>query len=225
MTASPASQCARWVRRSLSVMQRRRRLPTDRRPAATSGLALLLGLCCALAPAASSAQASLPLSGLRAVFRDDPAQWDLLDTARERAGELRMRYPPVAGRGGDPTQWTVRVGERDGAIRPRVTGREDLWEVRLGDEVATVRTLFPRQFDAWSIEWGDRRIVFELRDPALLEYWRTRNFGDREAAYEVYTRFEGDPSEWEIWDTLDEPIGAAAQLAMLWLPVYLRLRG
>ncbi len=166
--------------------------------------------------------APMPISGLASVFADELTQWDVFDYANEQAGELKLRFPPVAGRGGDFTQWSFRMDGFDGSIRPKITGRQDLWEVRVNNKVATVRTVYPGQFDDWAIQSGDQRIVFSVRDYNLLEFWSTRGPGEP-GPYQVYTRFEGDPRDWEVLDQTTVPITAAAQLAMIWLPVYMRL--
>ena len=173
-------------------------------------------------PNGVEAGGALPISGLATVFGDDFSQWDIFDYDGERAGELRLRFPPVAGQGGDFTQWTFRMGDIDGTIRRKITGRDDQFEVRVDNEVITVRTLFPRQFDQWSIGSGKGRVVFAVRDYQLLEYWSTRGPGGP-GKFEVYTRFEGDPRDWEVYDDATEPISAATQLAMIWLPIYMRL--
>jgi len=166
--------------------------------------------------------APLPISGLATVFADELTQWDVFDYDGERAGELKLRFPPVAGQGGDFTQWTFRFDQINGSIRPKIRGRSDLWEVRVGDDVSTVRTLFPGQYDQWNILTGTTRYVYTVRDYALLEYWSVRGPGGP-GRFEVYTRIEGDPRDWEVYDELTAPIGPAAQLAMIWLPVYMRL--
>jgi len=203
-------------------------------PVLLLGLSLLLGACTAtrategepegvVTPAEESyVNAPMPISGLMTVFGDDLAQWDVFDYSGERAGELKLRFPPVAGRGGDFTQWTFRMGAYSGSIRPKFAGREDQWEVRVDNDVVTVRTVFPRQFDQWAIGDGRTRVVFAVKDFALLEFWGTRG-PTGPGRYEVYTRFEGDPRDWEVAEALTEPISPATQLAMLWLPVYMRL--
>lgn len=167
-------------------------------------------------------QAEMPISGIATVFADDLTQWDVFDFEGERAGTLKLRFPVMTSGTGDLTQWTFTMGDFDGMIRPKITGRTDQWEVRVNNQVVTVRTLFPQQYDQWSIGSGSDRIVFAVRDFALLEYWSTRGPGGP-GLLEVYTRFEGDPTDWEMYDQTTKPVSAAAQLAMLWLPVYIRL--
>ncbi len=168
------------------------------------------------------AQAELPIAGLSTVFADDLSQWDVYDYDDNRKGELRLRFPGMAGQLGDITQWTFRFDDVDGSIRPKVTGRGDIWEVRVGNDVAVVRTLFPNQFDQWTIQSGADRLVYAVRDYRLLEHWGVRGPGGR-GDYAVYTSFEGDWRDWTVDDATAEPVGAAAQLAMIWLPVYMRL--
>ena len=177
------------------------------------------------APSASSvlAQAPLPIAGLATVFPDDASQWDVFDYDEERAGELRLRFPGIGGRLGDITQWTFRFGDVDGSVRPKVKGRDDVWEVRVGADVAIVRTLFPGQYDEWNVTSGGERLVYAVRDFRLLEYWGLRGASDEED-YAVYTRFEGDWREWSVSDaTAGEVPNAAVQLALIWLPIYMRL--
>ena len=175
------------------------------------------------APGQVLAQAELPIAGLATVFADDPGQWDIYDYDDNRAGELRLRYPGISGRGGDLTQWSFRFDDIHGTIRPKVTGREDVWEVRVGREVAVVRTLFAGAYDQWSVSVGGERIVFVVRDYRLLEHWATRGPGGP-GPYTVFTSFEGDWRDWSVADETTAPVPAAAQVAMLWLPIYLRLR-
>ena len=195
----------------------------------------LLGISCGVRPLANNeatpertgeeetyVNAPLPISGLMTVFGDDLSQWDVFDYDGERAGELKLRFPPVAGRGGDFTQWTFRMQGVSGSIRPKFSGRDDQWEVRVGDDVVTIRTVFPRQYDQWAIGDGRTRVVFAVKDFNLLEFWGTRTPGGP-GLYQVYTRFEGDPRDWEIAEALQRPISPATQLAMVWLPVYMRL--
>lgn len=168
------------------------------------------------------AQAELPIAGLSTVFADDLSQWDLFDYDDNRAGELRLRFPGIAGQVGDITQWTFRFDGTDGTIRQKVNGRQDIWEVRVGNQVAIARTLFPGRFDEWTIESGGRRLVYAVRDYRLLEYWGIRGPGGP-GEYAVYTSFEGDWRDWTIDDRTDHEVNAATQLAMIWLPVYMRL--
>ena len=175
-----------------------------------------------LTRAATTPEMPLPIGGVVSVFGDRPTQWDVLDYEGERIGDLSLRYPPVAGRGGDLTEWDFRVGEVAGSVRPKIRGREDQWEVRVGDDVATVRPVFPRQFDQWAVASGDARVVYAVRDFALLEYWSTRGPGGP-GTVEMYTRLEGDPREWVFHHEITAPVSPATQLALLWLPVYMRL--
>ena len=168
------------------------------------------------------AQAELPIAGLATVFADDLSQWDIYDYDNNRAGELRLRYPGIAGRGGDITQWSFRFDDIDGLVRPKITGRGDVWEVRVGDEVAIVRTLFANAYDQWSITSGEQRIVYVVRDYRLLEYWATRGPGGP-GPFAVYTTYEGDWRDWTVADQSETPVSAAVQLAMIWLPIYMRL--
>ena len=169
------------------------------------------------------AQAPLPIAGLATVFSDDAAQWDVFDYDEERAGELRLRFPGVGGQLGDITQWTFRFDDVDGSVRPKVKGRGDIWEVRVGRDVAIVRTLFPGQYDEWNVASGGERLVYAVRDFRLLEYWGLRGAED-DGDYAVYTRFEGDWREWSVSDgTAEEVPNAAVQLALIWLPIYMRL--
>ncbi len=186
----------------------------------------LTGLLCA--SLGGLAQADLPIGGLTAVFADDLSQWDVLGYDGERVGELGLRYPPVAGRGGDFSQWSFRLEATDdsealdGEIRPEIRGRRDRWAVRVGEHLVTVRPVYDGQYDEWAIGDGRTRTVFVVRDFDLLEYWSTRGPGGP-GNYAVYTSFEGDPREWQVLDETTAPVDAATQLAMLWLPVYLRL--
>lgn len=168
------------------------------------------------------AQAELPIAGLSTVFADDLSQWDVYDYDDNRAGELRLRFPGMAGQVGDITQWTFRFDDVNGSIRPKVTGRGDVWEVRVGNDVAIVRTLFPNQLDQWTVQSGRDRLVYAVRDYRLLEYWGVRGPGGP-GDFAVFTSFEGDWRDWTVQDATTEPVGAAAQLAMIWLPVYMRL--
>ena len=186
------------------------------------GLSAWLLLCSLVPLTQVLAQAELPIAGLATVFADDLSQWDVYDYQDNRAGELRLRYPGIGGRGGDLTQWTFRFDDIDGTIRPKVTGRNDVWEVRVGSDVVVVRTLFPNAYDQWSIGAGEDRLVYVVRDYRLLEYWSTRGPGGP-GPYAVYTTYQGDWRDWSITDETEFPVSAAAQLAMIWLPIYLRL--
>jgi len=164
----------------------------------------------------------MPISGIQTVFSNDLTQWDVFDYEGERAGTLNLRFPVMTTGTGDLTQWVFRMGEFDGMIKPKITGREDFWEIRVNNQVVTMRPVFPGQLDQWAISDGRNRIVYAVRDFALLEYWSTRAPGGP-GLVEMYTRFEGDPTDWEFYDETTKPVNAAQQLAMLWLPVYIRL--
>lgn len=168
------------------------------------------------------AQAELPISGLATVFSDDASQWDIFDYEGERAGELKLRFPGIAGQLGDITQWSFRFGSLDGYIRPKVSGRNDVWEVRVGEQVAIVRTLFPNSIDQWTISAGKEQLVYAVRDYNRLEYWAIRPPGGP-GLFEVFTTYEGDWRDWTVADHTEKPVSAATQLAMIWLPIYLRL--
>ena len=165
---------------------------------------------------------AMPISGIQTVFANDLTQWDVFDYDGERAGTLNLRFPVMTTGTGDLTQWVFRMGDFDGMIKPKVTGREDFWEIRVNNQVVTMRPVFPGQLDQWAISDGRNRIVYAVRDFALLEYWSTRAPGGP-GLVEMYTRFEGDPTDWEFYDEVSKPVNAAQQLAMLWLPVYIRL--
>jgi len=165
---------------------------------------------------------AMPISGIQTIFADDLTQWDVFDYEGERAGTLNLRFPVMTTGTGDLTQWVFRMGDFDGTIRPKVTGRDDFWEVRVNSQVVTMRPLFPGRYDQWTITDGRNRIVYAVRDFNLLEYWSTRGPGGP-GMVEMYTRFEGDPTDWEMYDETTKPVNAAQQLAMLWLPVYIRL--
>lgn len=166
---------------------------------------------------------AMPISGIQTVFANDLTQWDVFDYDGERAGTLNLRFPALTTGTGDLTQWVFRMGDFDGVIKPKVTGRDDFWEIRVNNEVVTMRPLFAGRYDQWAISDGARsRIVYAVRDFALLEYWSTRGPGGP-GLVEMYTRFEGDPTDWEFYDEATKPVSPAQQLAMLWLPVYIRL--
>ena len=174
-------------------------------------------------PAFVQSGMAMPISGLQTVFANDLTQWDVFDYEGERAGTLNLRFPALTTGSGDLTQWIFRMGDFDGIIKPKVTGRDDFWEIRVNNEVVTMRPLFSGRYDQWAISDGGRsRIVYAVRDFALLEYWSTRGPGGP-GLVEMYTRFEGDPTDWEFYDETTKPVNAAQQLAMLWLPVYIRL--
>ncbi len=173
-------------------------------------------------PVTAQGGMAMPISGIQTVFANDLTQWDVFDYEGERAGTLNLRFPVMTTGSGDLTQWVFRMGDFDGMIRPKVAGREDFWEIRVNNQVVTMRPVFPGQLDQWAISDGRNRIVFAVRDFALLEYWSTRGPGGP-GLVEMYTRFEGDPTDWEFYDETTKPVNAAQQLAMLWLPVYIRL--
>ena len=169
------------------------------------------------------AQAPLPIAGLRTVFADDPQQWDLLDADDERVGELRLRFPGMGGQLGDLSQWSLRCGDLDAVIRRKVRGRDDLWEVRVGGDLAVARTLFPGRYDEWRVEAGGEVVVYAARDGRLLEYWGLRG-AEPGGDFAVYTTYEGDWREWTVADdSAAGTLSTAAQVALIWLPVYLRL--
>ena len=173
-------------------------------------------------PVATEGGMEMPISGIQTVFSNDLTQWDVFDYDGERAGTLNLRFPVMTTGTGDLTQWVFRMGDYDGMIKPKITGRDDFWEVRVNNQVVTMRPVFPGQYDQWAITDGRKRIVYAVRDFALLEYWSTRGPGGP-GMVEMYTRFEGDPTDWEMYDETTKPVNAAQQLAMLWLPVYIRL--
>lgn len=175
-----------------------------------------------VSPVETTGGMAMPISGIQSIFADDLTQWDVFDYDGERAGTLNLRFPVMTTGSGDLTQWVFRMGDFDGMVKPKVAGREDFWEVRVNSQVVTVRPLFPGQYDQWTISDGRDRIVYAVRDFALLEYWSTRGPGGP-GMVEMYTRFEGDPTDWEMYDETTKPVNAAQQLAMLWLPVYIRL--
>ena len=188
--------------------------------------AVLLVLAQAVPASRVLAQAPLPIAGLAAVFADDPQQWDLLDHDGDRAGELRLRFPGMGGQLGDPSQWSFRFGDVDGSVRAKIRGRDDVWEVRVGNEVAVARTLFPGRYDEWRVEAGGQTWIYAARDRQLLEYWGLRGREDEAGDFAVYTTYEGDWREWTVADGSGAgELSAAAQVALIWLPVYLRLTG
>lgn len=183
--------------------------PTSRYRSFCVAAALLLALF--LLPRSGQSQR---LTGIDTRYSDSFREWIVYTDTDGQEGELVLRWPA-------PDlwdDWSYRVGEQSGRVRPKWPGRLDEWEVRGNGNTATVRAVWRDDPREW--RFSSALYVFNWKSVYgnILDEWQT---DERAPGYlGMYTAYEGDPRQWVIIDELDASVTLAEKLLLVFTALY-----
>ncbi|MEL6867739.1 MAG: hypothetical protein AAFP19_25160 [Bacteroidota bacterium] len=159
------------------------------------------------------------LNGIGTKWSDEFTEWMIFvyseeEEEEEEPGELRMRWQMQ----NDWSEWDYRIGDQVGSIKQLWKEDPTQWEIRGDGEVITVRTKWSNDFSEWRITDNERNLTLRSRWRNNFNEWLVseKEYG----AFEIYTRFEDDPREWDIVDELDDSISLHLKMAFIFIAIY-----
>lgn len=154
------------------------------------------------------------ITGISTLYSDSFREWIIFTAWEGQEGQLVLRFPGNAGW----DDWTYRLGEEVGRIRPRWPDRYDEWEIRGNGVTATARPVFPRDPRQWRLSSPQFQFQWGSRYGNFSEEWVT---GERAPGYlSMYTSYEGDPRDWIIIDELDPAVSFSEKLLLIFIALW-----
>ena len=154
------------------------------------------------------------ITGIASKWSDDLSEWEIFTDDEEVVGELKMRWQLQ----GDPSEWDYRIGEEIGTIKLKWKNDPTQWEIRGYDEIVTAKMLWSNDIREWRISNNKTSLTFKTRYGNVFDEWRVRE--DDYGNFEIVTRWEGDPREWEVFDELDEDLSLEMRMALVFIAVF-----
>lgn len=155
------------------------------------------------------------ITGIGTTWDDAFTEWTIYSDDEAVQGELRARWAMRE----DWTQWDYYLGEEKGTATMPWKNDPTQWEFRGYDnEVITCRTKWKNDFSEWRITDNKTTLTLRSRWRDNMNEWIVvdREYGE----FAVYTLWENDPREWEIFDELDEEISFNMKMAIVFISIY-----
>lgn len=157
-------------------------------------------------------------------WNDSFVEWELFslptqdaeETEEYKSGEIKQRWLQIRE---DWSEWEFETDSMRGTIRAKWKDNPSEWELRTYDgDIITLRPVFPRDFTQWRVT--DNTIALEIKSKytSQLDEWLVQDSGH--GTFYMYTLRARDPRDWAIEDHLDEKVGYATKLALIFITVY-----
>lgn len=152
--------------------------------------------------------------GIATKWSDDFSEWELLTRDDQVIGELKLRWPQR----GDWSEWDYRIGDRTGQIKRKWLNDSNEWEIRADNAIISARTVWKDDFREWRITDNRMQMTIKTRYGNVADEWelKVRSYG----RFEIISRWEGDPREWEVIDELDADISLPVKIALIFVSIY-----
>ena len=151
-------------------------------------------------------------TGAATYYNDSFAEWRFFTDMEEEEGALRLRWE------GDWSEWDYRLGEIFGTIKMKWKDKPGEWELRANNKIVTARTIWSNDFTEWRIRGGGKSFTLRSKWKNRLDVWEIKNseYGD----FVMETHWEGDPRDWNIFDTLNEEVDFETKMMMMFIVLF-----
>lgn len=152
--------------------------------------------------------------GIGTRYNDSFREWTITTDDEEVTGELRMRWSLR----NDWTAWDVDLGGHHATIEQQWKEDPDLWVIRCDGVTVNARTAWPGEYYRWKLTDGKNQYNWYTLYANQRGEWMTDE--KKDAFFQLYTYWEGDPREWVVVDELPEDTSLALRLAMIFLALH-----
>lgn len=154
---------------------------------------------------------SQELFGLHSIWDRTFGEW-VIETDEENVeGELYLRWPGQ----GNWTEWDYRIDDASGEIKQQWRNNPNVWVLRGDGETVNMRTVWRNDFTQWKLDDGTTEITLVARYTSL-DDWYIRGSQN----FKLYTSYEGDPRDWELYEDLELELSMEMRMAILFLAMY-----
>ncbi len=134
------------------------------------------------------------LTGISSTWDDSFTEWIIFTENEATEGTFNMKWPLQR----DWSEWTVELGSLDATIRTKWRNDFSRWELRSDEMIVDFSPIWRDDFTEWRFLFAGHQLKWQS---AYKNDWNIWFMEDRTYGYlEMYTVFEGDPRDWEVFD-------------------------
>ncbi len=154
------------------------------------------------------------ITGIVTKWSDEFTEWEILDHEDYVVGDLKLRWPQQR----TWSEWDFRIGELTGQIKRKWHDNNNEWEIRSDNQIITARTIWRDDFREWRLSDGRTQLSIKTRYGNVADEWIIK--GTYKGSFEIVSRWEGDPREWDIFDDLIEEISLPMKIGLIFVAIY-----
>ena len=154
------------------------------------------------------------ISGIGTKWSDAFTEWTIYTEEDGLEGDLTMRWQL----NNDWTEWDYRLGEEFGSIKMKWKDNPSQWELRGGGEIVTIYMVWPNDIREWRLTNNTITLTLKSRWGNNLNEWQLKT--DKYGHFDIYTNWENDPRDWNVYDELDEEISIHMKIALLFIATF-----
>ena len=157
------------------------------------------------------------LTGISARYNDAYVDWDVFaaDSVEDIVGNLVMTWQNPD----DWTQWTYRIGEKAGSIKPkwgRAGGNNVTeWDIRGEGKIISASPLFIGDYRQWRVTNNDFSIELRCQDTPFCRKWVVQD--EAHGIFIIYLNNDYDFRDWIIEDELDPSVSLPMKMTLVFL--------
>ena len=165
------------------------------------------------------------ISTVSSRWSDSFVEWDIFSPSEDETadeleevlyGELKLRWLNLKD---DFSEWTYELGGKRGTIRQKWKNDPTQWELRTYEgDVISMKAPWSNDISEWRVTDNTLSLTLKSRWTNQFDEWLVED--PNRGKFYLYTLHPGDPRDWAVEDDLNEEVGEAMKMALIFLVIF-----